>query len=454
MSENPAPANNAAETIFALASAPGRGGIAVLRISGPQAGAAATALCAATLPPPRTAALRTLRHPGTKEIMDRALLFWFPAPGSFTGEDVVELHVHGGRAVTEAVAEALRAQPGLRHAGPGEFTRRGFENGKFDLTAAEAIADLAASETEAQRKQALRQMDGALARLYDGWAARLTRALAHLEADIDFADEDLPPDAYNAPLAELRAMAGDIAAHLADRRGESLREGFHIAILGAPNAGKSSLLNALARREAAIVAEQAGTTRDVIEVRLDLGGYPVTLADTAGLRESADAVESEGVSRALARARAADLTLLVFDAALLASTPPDAATLALAGPASMAVLNKSDIEGAAKALSAPVASVHPLSAKTGAGMENFIAALTQTVAARLADTGAPSLTRSRHREALEECCGALLRASMAVAPELRAEDARLALRALGRITGRVDVEDLLDVIFRDFCIGK
>jgi tRNA modification GTPase len=446
-------------TIFAPATASGRAGVAVIRLSGPGAGKAVEVLTGRSLPPPRTAQLGRLINPRTGEILDRGLILWFPEPRSFTGEDVAEFHVHGGRAVVAGVIEALAALPGLRLAEPGEFSRRGFENGKFDLTAAEAVADLVDAETAAQRRQALRQMEGELGRLYEGWRARLTRALAHLEADIDFPDEDLPAGVSDQVRPELMALADELARHLDDdRRGERLRDGIHIAILGAPNAGKSSLLNALARRDAAIVSERAGTTRDVVEVHLDLGGYPVVLADTAGLREAADEIESEGIRRALDRAARADLKLAVFDATFWPER--DAQTEAMIDGNTLVVLNKIDLNktGCTKDdLGAVVGgSILLVSAATGMGLPSLLRALTTAVAERYEGLGAgtPALTRARHRSALEECGMALCRAVTADLPELAAEDVRLASRALGRITGRVDVEELLDVIFRDFCIGK
>ncbi|UKJ74315.1 tRNA uridine-5-carboxymethylaminomethyl(34) synthesis GTPase MnmE [Azospirillum brasilense] len=440
-------------TIFALATAPGRAGVAVVRVSGPASGDALAALTGKPLPEPRMATLVRLRDPKTGEALDDALVLRFTAPRSFTGEDVVELHLHGGRAVVAGVVEALSTLPGLRVAEPGEFTRRAFENGKLDLTEAEAVADLVDAETSVQRRQALRQMEGALGKLYDNWRDRLTRSLAHIEADIDFPDEDLPSGVSDAARPVLSTLAGEIDAHLDDRgRGERLREGLHIAIVGAPNAGKSSLLNALARREAAIVSARAGTTRDVIEVHLDLGGYPVVLADTAGLREAAaDEVEEEGIRRALDRAARADVKVAVFDAT--AQPTLDPATVALLDKDTVVVLNKTDV------VDATVPTVDgweavAVSARTGAGLPELERCLTAFTADRLAGSGAPALTRARHRSALEECRDALRRALTAPLPELMAEDVRLASRALGRITGRVDVEDLLDVIFRDFCIGK
>jgi tRNA modification GTPase len=438
-------------TIYAPATAAGRAGIAVLRLSGPAAGEAARSL-AGVIPAPRRAHLADLKDPASGELLDRGLMLWFPAPASFTGEDVLELHLHGGRAVMSGMLAALAKIPCCRPAEPGEFTRRAFDHGKLDLTAVEGLADLVAAETAAQRRQALRQLGGTLSTLYEGWRARLLRALAHLEADIDFADQPLPQELATIAAQALAALAQEMRAHLADEgRGERLRLGLHIAILGAPNVGKSSVLNALARREAAIVSARAGTTRDVIELDLDLGGYPVTIADTAGLREAADEIEEEGIKRARQRAERTDLKLVVLDATALPHIPD--AVAALIDAHTILVANKIDLAPA----SVTRIGAHDLwllSAHTGAGL----AALEQELARRAAallDTGAdPHLTRARHRAALEECLAALERARRAAAPELEAEDVRLAMRALGRITGRVDVEDLLDLIFREFCIGK
>jgi tRNA modification GTPase len=447
------------DTIYALATAAGRAAIAIIRLSGPASGSALKAL-AGTLPPPRVARHIRLRDPASGEELDDALALWFPAPHSLTGEDVAELHLHGSRAVIAAIMAALRGQ-GLRLAEPGEFTRRAFLNGKLDLTQAEAVADLAAAETEAQRRQALRQLDGRLGALYRGWGDRLLRLLAHLEAAIDFPDEDLPSGIETRAAAETADLAGEIARHLADgHRGERLRDGIAVAIIGPPNAGKSSLLNQLARREAAITSPIAGTTRDVIEVAVDLAGYPVVLADTAGLRDSPDLVEQEGLRRAVARAESAELRLFVFDA----RCPQDAEGAAQwSGSDTLLVANKIDVvkEPSSPAMTKKGGSASwllpentiPVSALTGEGIPDLIAAL----AARVAETyeiAAPLLTRARHREALETAAEALARSLGAELPELRAEDLRLAWRSLGQITGRVDVEDLLDVIFADFCLGK
>ena len=402
---------------------------------------------AGVLPPPRTARRVRLHDPETGDGLDDGLALWFPAPRSVTGEDVAEFHVHGGRAVIDGVMRALR-RLGLRVAEPGEFTRRAFLNGKLDLTQVEAIADLAAAETEAQRWQALRQLDGALGALYRGWGDRLLRLLAHLEAAIDFPDEELPPGIEMEIATASAALAGEIATHLADtHRGERLRDGIAVAIIGPPNAGKSSVLNILCKREAAITSPVAGTTRDVIEVAVDLGGYPVVLADTAGLREAADEVEQEGLRRALARAEAAELRLYVFDAA-----DPGGARGAAAwgGPGTILVANKIDLAGSPRERPAEVI---PVSALTGAGIPALVAALVDRIGAGY-HGAAPVLTRARHREALEDSGAALRRSLTAPLAELRAEDLRLAWRSLGRITGRAEVEDLLDVIFAEFCLGK
>jgi len=443
-------------TLFALSSAHGRAGVAVVRVSGPRAGDVLARMCRPEgAPAPRRAAMRVVVDPASGETIDQALVLWFPAPRSFTGEDVVELHLHGSRAVVGAVLEILARLEGFAPAPAGAFARRAFDNGKMDLTEAEGLADLIDAQTAAQRRQALRQMDGALGRLYRGWAETLSCALAYNEAAIDFADEEDVPaliaQKQDKGLAETLAA---IKSHLADdRRGERLREGLVIALLGAPNAGKSSLLNALARREAAIVSPVAGTTRDVIEVDLDLGGYPVCLLDTAGLRESGDPIESEGVRRALARAAQADLKLLLFDGA--AAQPFDDATLSLADKDALIVVNKKDV---ATGLGQEQKDALFVSAKTGDGLAELTVRLKEEIACRFAPMEAPALTRARHRQALEDCgrhlAAALAARAAGAAPELVAEDVRLAVRALGRITGRVDADALLERIFSSFCVGK
>lgn len=437
-------------TIYAQSSAPGRAGVAVFRVSGPKAGGALERLSAGPFPKPRSAALRTLRDPESGTPIDRGLVLWFPGPDSFTGEDVVEFHIHGGSAVVAALVKALAQCEGLRLAEPGEFTRRAFEHGKLDLTAAEGVADLISAETEAQRLQAFRQMDGALGTLYDGWRSRLIMALANAEAEIDFPEEDLPESLMDQVRPEIEALADEIEAHLQDdRRGERLREGFQIVLTGPPNVGKSSLINRLAKRDVAIVSDIAGTTRDVIEVRLDLAGYLVMLADTAGLREGGDKVEREGVRRARARAEAADLTLHLVDATV--ECQANHGLLRNRNKNEWIVVNKIDV--------VPVKSEEGMvavSAKTGEGIEDLLCLMEDRVVATMGLRDSPSLTQARHREALNEALGELHEFLQfeTVDTELRAENLRLASRALGRITGRVDVEDVLDVVFRDFCIGK
>jgi tRNA modification GTPase len=415
--------------------------VGVVRLSGPQAGVIVAKLTGA-LPVPRQAVLRRLRYNGTE--IDHALLLWFAAPHSFTGEDVAEFHIHGGRAVREALFTAL-CDLGARAAEPGEFSRRAVENGKLDLTRAEAVADLVDAETPAQLRQALRQHDGVLADLYEGWRARLIAALGQVEAAIDFSDDGVGESEFAAAQRAASEIAGEIQIHMDDAgRGESLREGLRLTILGPPNAGKSSLINALARRDVAIVSETPGTTRDVIEIRLNLSGYLLHVADTAAVRETRDAIEAEGMRRALSHA-AGGLTLLLLDGSLpdpRAGMPPD-----LPDP-DIIVWNKADLGFQREGLC--------ISLKTGEGLAMLQAMLQQKVQQRLDGGGAPLLTRPRHRQALSEALAAL-RHGLEAPPdraELLAEDLRLAMRAVGRITGRVDVEELLDFVFRDFCIGK
>src|SRR5215510_11614111 len=330
------------DTIVALATGAGRAGVAVIRLSGPAAGATLQALTARDLPKPRAATREAFCDPRTGISLDDGLALWFPGPHSFTGEDVAELHVHGGPAVIAAIIDACLTQPGVRVAEPGEFTRRAFENGKLDLAEAEGLADLVDAETEGQRRQALRQRRGALSAVYDGWRERLIEAAALIEAEIDFPDEELPDALAQRAGPLLASLAADIGRHLDDaHRGERIRDGYRIAIIGPPNAGKSSLLNALAQREAAIVSDIPGTTRDVVEVRLVLAGFPVWIADTAGLREAADAIEAEGVRRALARAEEADLRIGVVESG---AEIPSSLTAVL-GAGDVLVRSKSDQYG-------------------------------------------------------------------------------------------------------------
>jgi tRNA modification GTPase len=439
-------------TIYAPATAPGRSGLAVVRLSGPAAAESLKRLTGRALPKPRCMLRRSISDPVTADLLDEGMVAWFPAPASFTGETVAELYLHGGRAVLAAVLAALSKLPNLKLAEPGEFTRRAFLNGRLDLTEVEGLADLVAAETEAQRRQALRQLEGALGQLYRGWSESLTAALARIEAAIDFPEEDLPASLIVSVTERALPVAEAIARHLADgHRGERLRDGFSVAILGPPNAGKSSLFNSLVKREAAIVSPQEGTTRDVLEVALDLGGYPVLLADTAGLRRTRNEIESEGVRRAERRAVEADLRVFVLDAERAQEQLPT--ILNLKKDHDLILINKMDLV-MGRPLPALGVAILPISARSGAGLKELAHQIGEK-AAQATDSGSsPVLTRARHRAALEEALAALRRGADAHDPELLAEDLRLAVRALGRITGRVDVEDVLDRIFSEFCIGK
>ena len=449
----------AKDTIFALSTPPGIGGIAVVRVSGPAAGPILRALTGSVLLRAREAKLVTLRDPSSKAAIDRCLVIWFPAPHSFTGEDMLELHLHGGRAVVANMIETLGRAKNVRLAEAGEFTHRAFDNGKLDLIEVEGLADLIAAETEAQRQQAYRQMAGELTQVVESWRERLGTAQARLSAAIDFPDDDLPAGLINEARQTLFMLTEEIGKQLADGgRGERLRRGYQIAILGPPNAGKSSLLNALAQREVAIVSSTAGTTRDIIEVHLDLKGYPVTLADTAGLRRQegfdADSVEQEGMRRARQRALGADLKIMVFD--ILDWPALDPETLYMVDERTIVVLNK--VDAATEIRESYDCQGHRcllVSAQTGQGLQELLVQIGNRATKALGVAGSgPALTRQRHRQALKDCLAALERACSASKIDLLAEDLRLAQRALGRIAGHVDVEDLLDRIFSEFCIGK
>ena len=440
------------DTIYALASAHGRAGIAVVRVSGPHAFESLLVVSRETFKP-RVATLAKLINPDDDSLIDEAIVITYHTPRSYTGEETVEYNIHGGKAVRESLFSFLEKQDGHRLAEPGEFTRRAFENGNLDLTQAEAVGDLIHAETEAQKQLALNQMGGALSNLYQAWAEKLVRALAYAEAQIDFADEDLPEDEVKSHITPvLTDISNQIADHLNDgNRGEILREGIKIAIIGAPNAGKSSLVNALAKRDVAIVSDIAGTTRDVLEVHLDLNGYPVTLFDTAGLRDQTDdAIEEEGIKRAQAKAKDADFKILLFDG----TKEFDDETLSLKDDKSIIVINKVDV--------LPSLRLKPgdnedlcISTQTNENLDQFIETVSHETSKIFDDIGSsPSLTRSRHREALIDAQNNIQRALKGLSPDMIAEDIRLAVRAIGRITGRTDVEDLLDIIFKDFCIGK
>jgi tRNA modification GTPase len=425
------------DTIFALATARGRAGVAVIRLSGPRAFEAGAALCGSL---PTIRGLRQLTD-SRGAMLDDALVLVFDEGRSFTGEAVVEFQVHGSTAVIDAVLRRLSELDGLRLAEPGEFTRRALENGRLDLAQVEGLADLIEAETEAQRIQAQRVLSGALGEKADGWRRDLIRAAALLAATIDFADEDVPVDVS----PEVNALLDRVQTSLdAEREGvgiaERIRDGFEVAIVGPPNAGKSTLLNALAGREAAITSELAGTTRDVIEVRMDLGGLPVTVLDTAGLRETDDLVEGIGIQRAVERAKAADLRVFLLSAG--------EATYGIEpGPDDIVVLGKADLgrDGFA------------VSGKTGEGLDELISRIQSVLSSRAAHAG--TAIRERHRVAIIRATEALETARIEVSggpgrAELAAEELRSAVRALDSLVGRVDVENILDEIFASFCLGK
>ena len=507
---------NRRDTIFALSSGRPPAAIAVVRVSGPCARDAIMSL-AGRLPPPRQAALMRLtnrsgegctraigvdlgrgdttatsagegeefaappRHkltpvhaaaPGSvTEPIDDAVVLWFPGPRSETGEDTAEFQLHGGRAVLAAVLSALGRMDGLRPAEPGEFTRRAFENGKLDLTRVEGLADLIGAETEAQRRQAFRQLKGLLGERAERWRERLIEALALVEALIDFPEEsDVSEKMLGPAMAAAKELEREIRDLLADsHRGERLREGLTVAVAGPVNVGKSSIVNRLARRSAAIVSPHAGTTRDIIEIHLDLGGFPVTVLDTAGLRDSNDPVEQEGVRRAGERAGASDLVLWVVDATLKDPPMPPAVLRGLDAPAVWILSNKSDLVGGDDLEDGVEDGVrggragelcnakYRISAETGASFDELVSGLAAYANQFFAGTESSIITRQRHRTHLLDCAEALQRAAAGgnvYREDIVAEELRLAARALGRLTGRVDVENVLDVIFRDFCIGK
>ena len=448
-------------TIFALATAPGRAAVAVIRVSGPTAGEAMRRLAGST-PTPRRATRRTLNRPDDGAVLDQALVFWFPGPASYTGEDCAEFHVHGGHAVVEGLVEALVGL-GLRLAEPGEFTRRAFQNGKLDLSRAEAVADLVDAETEAQRLQALAQLNGDLARRHDVWRAVLIEALAVLEAAVDFPDEEVPETVADEAAPALGRLAGELDAALLDAdRGERVRDGYRIALIGAPNAGKSSLLNALTGTEAAIVTSIPGTTRDIIEVSQNWNGFRVLIADMAGFRPTADLVEAEGVRRARSRAAASALRIWLVDGA--ANDDAWREAVDALRPGDICVVNKRDLEaGSAAPAARDWARAHglyclELSLVGGTSLDVLKTVLAGRVAAALTGAEFPAATRARHRHDLAAASAHLGRALHALKPpievELAAEDARLAARSLAKISGRIDPEDVLDRVFARFCIGK
>ncbi len=442
---------SATDTIFALATPYGKSGVAIIRISGTASTGALSTLCSKNDFTPNLAFTASFRD-ASGNVIDHGLAVYFKAPKSFTGEDTVELHLHGSLAAIRHMLSTL-ADMGLRPAEAGEFTRRAFLNGKMDLTQAEGMADLIDAESQAQKTQAMRQMQGALSGYYNELRERIIRILAHLEATIDFPDEDIPQSVVTGLAGEVREAGAVIEAALADsHRGERLREGFRVAILGAPNAGKSSLLNAMAGREAAIVSHRAGTTRDVIEIHMDIGGFPVMLLDTAGLRESADDIEEEGVRRALKQAQAADLRLVLFDGTSWPQLDPS--SQALIDKDTIIVVTKEDLTKRSNNKLSIDNNILYVSSRTGQGVGELISAIGHFIANRLVSTEFSVITRARHRALLEGALGSLRRYSPDAPLEIGCEELRRAALAVGKITGKIQVDDVLDVIFRQFCIGK
>jgi tRNA modification GTPase len=447
------------QTIFALSSGRPPSALAVVRVSGPCASLVLTSL-AGKMPAPRQASRRLL-HDGAGQPIDDSVVLWFPGPGSATGEDVAEFHVHGGRAVLAALLAAISGIPNMRAAEPGEFTRRAFENGKLDLTEAEGLDDLIHADTDRQRRQALRQLQGLLGNRARDWRERIIEASALIEAGIDFSDEgDVPAELMAPAVKAIGALHDEIAEVLAAQgQAERLRDGLVVAIAGEPNVGKSTLINQLARRDVAIVSPHAGTTRDVIEVQLDLDGYPVTVIDTAGIRESDDPVEQEGVRRARARAEDADLVLWLVEAGR--AVDPDAMSLlgksgnasSPSGGAIWIVRNKIDLGGVEDVR---LRGEFGIAASRGDGIPELVDALVKFAADFFGTTEGVLVTRARQRDLLRRASDSLRRSLELVeeGEELAAEELRAAAYALGRLLGRVDVEDVLGAIFQKFCVGK
>ncbi|MGB0906160.1 MAG: tRNA uridine-5-carboxymethylaminomethyl(34) synthesis GTPase MnmE [Maricaulaceae bacterium] len=443
------------DTIFSLSSAPGRAGIAVFRVSGPKTGKIMSSLIDRSLPKPRFALFATFLGP-KKSHIDEGLLLWMPGPASFTGEDCAECHVHGSPAVIEKMASTFLSH-GARQSEAGEFTRRAFANGKMDLTEAEGLADLIDADTEGQRRQALRQMQGGLKNRYENWREALLDGLAQIEGEIDFPDEaDIPDDLAHKADAPLKDLCNDMQKALLNAdRGERVRSGLDIALIGAPNAGKSSLINILVDKEAAIVTHIPGTTRDVLEVNLVMAGLPIRLFDTAGLRQSDDEIEAEGVRRALARAQESDIRILVHDANDTVLND-DAKALLVDGD--IFLINKTDINVSRETLALPIENIHRynVSAKTGSGMDTLRQALEDIVTDRFSPSQDAGLTRARHRNCVERASQSVQRARDVLnrAPELAGDDLRAALHALKELAGETDIEAVFDRIFSRFCVGK
>ena len=442
-------------TIFALSSGPGTSGIAVIRISGPEASFVIKKLTKKSIPKPRVATLRKINYINTSELIDEGMILWFPGPESYTGEDLAEIHVHGSKTVVEAIHSSISKIKNCRLAQPGEFTKIAFQNGKINLLKAESIGDLIASETEIQRKQAVQIMNGKSAERFNSLREKLLKILSHIEAKIDFPEEDLPSDILKSIKKSSYDVIQNLEKILNDQKiGERIRDGFKIAIVGPPNAGKSSLLNYLANRDAAIVSETAGTTRDVVEVHLNIDGYPVIMSDTAGIRESRNEIERKGIKLSINRAEDADLKLVVIDAKNVEFTD---LLLNLVKNDSILVVNKSDLIEGVETTDFKKFDHILISIKNNINLDNLISKIKDHLKNKFISSEDILITRARHRQHLEKCLEHLK--SFNEKNEIEdfdkaAEDLRLATRNLGMIVGKVDVEELLGSIFNDFCIGK
>ena len=442
------------DTIFALSSGSGRAGLSVFRISGRKALPTLKSLTGITEPKARHAYRVELTNNIDNETIDDGIAIFFPNPKSFTGEDVLELHLHGSIAVIREMTEVLSRFIGVRIANAGEFTKRAFDNGKLDLTMVEGLADLVNAETKEQKKQAHKQLRGEFSELCRGWKETLVHAITLYEAGIDFADEDLPADLIDGVHEEIDKLEGELEKHLTrSEKSSYIRDGFQVAILGPPNSGKSSILNCLSKREVSIVSRTAGTTRDVVEARLDLGGFPITFADTAGLRDSEDLIEKEGISRAIQRAEDAEMRIVVFDGEKWPELDKKALELSKTKN-TLAVINKIDLGFDITKGNGSLADFVGVSAKCGDGINELEDKILREVSKRADIYTGPVLTRERHVASLRDCLSCLKRYKEASELELAAEDLRLAMRELGEITGHIGVEEVLGNIFGEFCIGK
>lgn len=437
-------------TIYALATHPGKSGVSIIRISGTNAMIVVQKLCKRNSIIPRKANFLTLHHPDTNEVIDQSVVIYFASPHSFTGEDIVELHIHGSPAIINILIDILGKFNNFRIAQPGEFARRAFLNNKMDLTQSEGLVDLINAETIIQHKQAIRQYAGELEKLYESWRKDIIKILANIEAYLDFPDEEIPEDTTNTMNLEIKRIKSEIENHLMDnRRGEKLRNGLYVAIVGKPNVGKSSLLNYLAKRDVVIVSDIAGTTRDIVEIHLDLEGYPITIADTAGIRESDDLIEAEGIKRAINRSKSADFNIVMFDKE---SSLPDRETMNLINKNAIIIVNKLDLnmEFDVSELMNPIF----ISLKTGEGINLLMDKIKLKAEELMSPTSSPQITRERYRFHLTRCLENLNYFNLENDLELAVEDLRLAAREIGAITGNIDIDTILDEIFSSFCIGK